>query len=147
MCGRRKISEFIQEGKLRFLAFMLFMAFLAQPAYCAGNEEPVGRPTQMGGFEGPVSGAHAETVEMAQKLHQDSRVVLTGHILSRVAGERDEYIFRDHTGEMCVIIEPDMFQGYTITPDVKVRLSGKTGKLASSPDTAKVRVKLLEIVK
>lgn len=131
---------------MRFVIVFVMLALFCAPVYAQGGDSPAGN-VKMGGFEGPVSGAQAETVDKAKKLHQDSRVALTGHILSRVAGEKDEYIFKDDTGEIAAIIAPEQFQGYTITPDVKVRLSGKIGKLASAPDSARVKVKLLEVVK
>lgn len=130
---------------MRFFVCLLLLAFLAMPAYAARDE--VAMPARTGGFEGPVSGAEAETVASALKLHQDSRVALTGNILSRVAGEQDEYIFGDATGKLPVYITEEQFKGYTVTPEVLVRLSGKLEKLAKTPDTARVKVKLLEIVK
>lgn len=130
---------------MRFFACLLLFVFLAAPAYAARDEAAI--PVKAGGFEGPVSGAEAETVASALKLHQDSRVALTGNILSRVAGEQDEYIFSDATGKIPVCITPEKFQGYTVTPEVRVRLSGKLEKLAKTPDAARVKVKLLEIVK
>ena len=111
---------------MRYILSLLLVACLAMPAYAAfkgGSEAGKG-----GGFSGPVSGAMADTVAAAKSLADDSRVVLTGHIVSQLAGSKDEYMFKDDTGEIQVEISPRVFKGNDITPDDKVRISGKIDK-------------------
>lgn len=129
---------------MKFLTTLILALVLAMPAFAAKSADgdaPTGR------FEGPVRGAQAETVEKAMKMPQDSRVLLQGNIVASVAGEKNQYIFRDATGEMTVIITPKNFRDNVITPETKVRLSGKLDKTANSPDTARLRVSQLEIIK
>lgn len=131
---------------MRVLIALLLAFFIASPALAAddsGKRDDAGK----GGFVGPVSGAQAETVERAMKSSNDSRVVLTGHITSSIAGEKNEYVFEDATGEINVNITPGQFKGNIITPETRVRLSGKVEKEASSPDTARVKVRSLEVIK
>lgn len=129
---------------MKFLMTLVLVAFLAVPA-AAADKTPASDQAELGGFEGPVSGAQAETVAKAKKLAQDSRVVVTGHIISRVAGEKNEYIFKDATGEMPVTITPKGFKGNKVTPEIKVRLIGKVDKQATAPDMARIKVSRLEL--
>lgn len=132
---------------MKYFITLLLLAFLAMPVVAAEKATPkAATEEQVGGFEGPVSGAQAETVEKAKKVAQDARVVLTGHIVSSVAGEKNEYIFKDATGQMSVIITPKGFKGNKVTPDTKVRIIGKVDKQASAPDAARVKVTRLEVV-
>jgi len=70
--------------------------------------------------------------------------MLTGNIIMRVAGSDDKYIFRDATGEIVVDIDDKLFGGRTVTPQTRVRLSGKVDKDLMEP--AKVDVKSFEIL-
>lgn len=129
---------------MKFFMTLILAAFLAMPAMAA-EKAPAAEQAEIGGFEGPVSGAQAETVAKAKKLAQDSRVVVTGHIVSRVAGEKNEYIFKDATGEIPVTITPKGFKGNKVTPEIKVRLIGKVDKQAAAPDAARIKVSRLEL--
>lgn len=130
---------------MKYLIALAMVAFLAVPAL-AVQKTPSQEPPVLGGFEGPVSGAQAETVEKAKKMAQDAPVVLTGHLVSRVAAEKNEYVFKDATGEIVVVITPKGFKGHTITPQNNIRLIGKVDKQASAPDAARIRVTRLELV-
>lgn len=122
-------------------AFLLFMA-LSVPVYAAEGGFSGG---SKGGFEGPVTGAQAETVDKAKTLSDDAPVVLTGNIISKVAGSKDKYNFKDSTGEIVVEIKNKVFRGRTITPDDKIRIGGKIDKDFNEP--VEVDAKILEIVK
>lgn len=133
---------------MKILSVVMLLALLAAPAWAAKEKSaPAEEQIEIGGFEGPVSGAHADTVESALKQAQDARIVLTGNIVSSVAGEKNLYVFKDATGEMQVVITPKHFKGNKITPKDQVRLSGKLEKQASAPDAARLRVRDLEVVK
>lgn len=110
---------------MRYILSLLLVACLSVPAFAAYKGPQAG---QGGGFSGPVSGSMADTVAAAKQLADDSRVVLTGHITSQLAGSKNEYIFKDDTGEIQVEIAPKVFRGIDITPDDKVRISGKVDK-------------------
>ena len=102
-------------------------------------------PQGMGGFQGPTAAADADTVAKALKAWDDAPVMLTGHIVERVAGSDDKYNFRDATGTIVVEIDHEVFAGRTVTPADRVRLSGKLDKEMMDP--TKVDVKILEILK
>lgn len=110
---------------MRYILSLLLAACLSLPAYAANKTQP---PAGPGGFSGPVSGSMADTVAAAKQLADDARVVLTGNIVSQLAGSKNEYIFKDATGEIQVEIAPRVFRGLNITPDDKVRISGKVDK-------------------
>lgn len=130
---------------MKYLVPIFMLAFLAMPVMAAEKAAPED-PAAMGGFEGPVSGAKAESVEKALKLPQDAPVVLTGHIVSRQAAEKNTYIFKDKTGEIPVVITPKGFKGHKINPETKVCLVGKVEKQASDPNAPRVKVSRLDVV-
>ena len=103
-----------------------------------------GPAAAQGGFQGPTTGIEADTVAKAQKIWDDARVELTGNIIQRVAGSDDKYVFKDATGEIVVEIDFEVFAGRTVTPQTKVRLSGKVDKDFMEP--TKIDVKHLEIL-
>lgn len=119
---------------MRLLLSCVMVLALAFPAMAA-----------QGGFQGPTSGVQADTVAKALKAWDDAPVMLTGHIVERVAGSDDKYNFRDATGTIVVEIDHEVFAGRTVTPADRVRLSGKLDKEMMDP--TKVDVKVLEILK
>ena len=123
---------------MKRLFALVLAATLAAPTIAAGFQGP--NSAQGGGFQGPTTGIEADTVAKAQKSWDDARVVLT----ERVAGSDDKYIFKDTTGEMLVEIDFELFAGRTVTPQNKVRLSGKVDK--DFMESPKVDVKVLEIL-
>lgn len=132
---------------MRYLLSFILVALLAAPAMGAKSAPQPGEEGPVGGFEGPVRGAQAETVEKALQLAHDSRVILAGNIIASVAGEKNQYIFKDATGELTIVIPPKQFKGQTINPETKVRIGGKLEKGPNIADGARVRVNQLEIVK
>ena len=129
---------------MRLLLSYVMVLALAFPAMAAqgGFQGPGQAP---GGFQGPTSGVQADTVAKALKAWDDAPVMLTGHIVERVAGSDDKYNFRDATGTIVVEIDHEVFAGRTVTPADRVRLSGKLDKEMMDP--TKVDVKVLEILK
>lgn len=127
---------------LRSLALLAALAApvaLAMPAMAApGGKAP-------GGFSGPVSGAQADTVAKALTLSDDAPVVLTGNIVSQVAGSKDKFIFKDASGEVRMEIERKVFAGQTVTPQDTVRIIGKVDKDLGKD--VEIEAKMLEIVK
>ena len=122
---------------LRSLALLAALALpfaLSAPAQAA-----------TGGFAGPVSGAQADTVAKALTLGDDAPVVLTGNIVSQVAGKKDKFIFKDATGEVRMEIDRKVFAGQSVTPADTVRIVGKVDKDLGKD--VKIEAKSLEIVK
>ena len=129
---------------MRYLLTFVMLAVLAVPAYAA-FEGPNSGGQSMGGFQGPTGGVQADTVKKAQSSWDDAPVVLTGNIVERLAGSDDKYRFKDATGQIIVDIDHEIFAGRTVTPQTKVRLSGKVDKDMMEP--VKIVVKVLEILK
>lgn len=126
------------------LAALAILGLLASPALAAFSG-PGADAAQQSGFKGPTSGAMAESVAKAKTLGDDSPVILTGHITSKLAGKKDDYMFRDDTGEIRVDIDHKYFPaGVQVTPETKVRITGKVDKDLGKD--MEIDVKSLEIV-
>lgn len=134
---------------MRYLVSFVLLAFLAAPVWAATEMAPVKFKDSIntGGFDGPISGAMAETVEKSKDLPDGARVLLTGNIVSRIAGEKDEFIFKDSTGEIPVEISIKKFQGKRVTPQDKVRISGKVDRGKKTANDIKIEVRMLELIK
>ena len=98
----------------------------------------------LAGFQGPTATAQITTVAAALKARDDAPVTLTGHIVQRVAGDDDNYLFRDASGQIVVDIDDEVFQGRTVTPQTRVRISGEVDRDAFKAPT--IDVKFLEIL-
>lgn len=133
--------------KLVLTAFLaLFLAVPAYAAYTGPESGSTGFKGPSVGFKGPVSGSQAENVAEALKLSDNARVSLVGTITSKLAGSKNEYMFKDSTGEIAVEIDNKVFRalGVEVTPDMTVRISGKMDKdFAKNPE---IEVKVIEIV-
>ncbi|GHD68953.1 YgiW/YdeI family stress tolerance OB fold protein [Jeongeupia chitinilytica] len=95
-------------------------------------------------FVGPNSAPLMTTAAEAAKAADDLPVVLEGYIVKQIQG--DHYEFRDNTGSIKVEIDHDKWPTQDITPQMKVRLSGKVdrSRLTGFED---IDVKLVEIIK
>lgn len=130
----------------RLMTLALLAAFALAPLSAQAAFKDQAAPTQEGGsFSGPVSGAMAETVASARELQDDAPVVLTGHLLSRVPGTKKKYVFKDDTGEITVKIGKKAMGGLNVTPQDKVRISGKVDKDLGKE--TKVKAARVEIIK
>lgn len=129
---------------MKYLMALFMLAFLAMPVLAA--DKTAEDPASKGGFEGPVSGAKAETVDKALKLSQDDSVVLTGHIVSRQVDGKNVYLFKDKTGEIQVIITSKVFKENKISPETNVSLVGKIDKQSAGPNTPRVKVSRLDVL-
>ncbi|MBM3117148.1 YgiW/YdeI family stress tolerance OB fold protein [Jeongeupia naejangsanensis] len=95
-------------------------------------------------FVGPNSAPLMTTAADAAKADDDVPVVLEGYIVKQVKGSH--YEFRDNTGTIQVEIDHDKWPVQNITPQMKVRLSGKVDRSKFTGFEA-VDVKLVEIIK
>lgn len=136
---------FLEEAMYKFVLAAILAAFILSPMPSMAAFEGPGAPDNQSGFSGPISGALADTVAAAKNLSDDSPVVLTGNIVSRVAGDDDEFIFRDKTGEIRVEIDKKAFAGQKVTPQDTVRISGEVEK--DFGKEVEIDVKRLEILK
>ncbi|MDE6734722.1 MAG: NirD/YgiW/YdeI family stress tolerance protein [Desulfovibrio sp.] len=130
--------------RLMTLAILAALALAPLSAQAAFKDQAA--PTlEAGIFSGPISGAMAETDASARELQDDAPVVLTGHLLSRVAGSKDKFVFKDGTGEIRVKIGKKAMAGLNITPEDKVRISGKVDK--DFGKEVRIKAARVEIVK
>lgn len=80
----------------------------------------------MGGFSGGQKPPKPTTVAEALKAWDDTPVTLTGHITRQV--ERDEFYFKDATGEIRIEVEDYAWNGQNITPKDEITIQGKVDK-------------------
>lgn len=127
---------------MRYILALALALFMSSPVLAA-FDGPGAAPAN-GGFQGPTSGSAADTVAAVKTMRDDTRVVLTGNIVSKVAGSKDEYMFKDATGEIQTEISDKVFGGLRVTPETKVRIYGKVDK--DFGKRLEIDVKNLEIV-
>ena len=134
---------------MKYLRTLAILATLAAPVAFALPAQAAfdgpGAKAAAGGFSGPVSGVQADTVAKAVTLGDDAPVVLTGNIVSQVAGSKDKFIFKDATGEVRMEIDRKVFAGQSVTPEDTVRIVGKVDKDLGKE--LEIEAKSLEIVK
>ncbi len=95
-------------------------------------------------YAGPGSEA-IKTVEEARKSSDDVEVVLTGHIVRQI--NREDYLFRDDTGEISVEIDGDDWGAIRepVTPEMTVRITGEVDYHRTEPTDIDVReVEIIE---
>lgn len=78
----------------------------------------------MGGFNGGL--ISATTVEQVKQLTDDSFVLLKGNIIKQVG--KEDYIFKDSTGEIQVEIDHKRWRGQVVSPTDLVEIAGKVDK-------------------
>ncbi|SMY16445.1 YgiW/YdeI family stress tolerance OB fold protein [Photobacterium aquimaris] len=79
-----------------------------------------------GGFNGPSVVPVLTTVKAASHADDNAAVELTGHIISSIG--KEDYMFKDVTGEIKVEIDNKDWRGVTVTPTTKVILRGEVDK-------------------
>ncbi len=77
------------------------------------------------GYVGPGA-ATVENVAAAHKAADDTPVVLQGHIVQRLKGEK--YAFRDDTGTINVEIDDEDWPAVAINEKTRVKLSGEVDR-------------------
>lgn len=129
---------------MRYILPLILALFLAMPVNAAFTGPGADGYAKQGGFSGPVSGVMADNVAAAKSLKDDAAVVLTGNIVSKVAGTKKKYIFKDSTGEIVIEISLKRFKGLNISPTNTIRISGKVDQdFGQEPE---IEVKDLEVV-
>ena len=126
---------------MRYLLFLALAVMLAVPVYAAETAAPA---LPGGGFHGPGGTVSTDTVAKALVAPNKTPVVLTGHVVERVAGKDDKYLFQDESGKIMVEIDHKVFAGRDITPESNVRLFGKLKKYPNKP--LRVDVKVLQLL-
>lgn len=79
-------------------------------------------------FEGPYTKADVTKAAQVTTAPDDTPCILEGHVLERVTGSDDEYVFHDDSGKIIVEIDHRVFKDQKVTPQTRVRLSGKVDR-------------------
>ena len=79
-----------------------------------------------GGFNGPSAVPVLTTVKAVSHADDNAAVELTGHIISSIG--KEDYMFKDVTGEIKVEIDNKDWRGVTVTPTTKVIIRGEVDK-------------------
>ncbi len=66
------------------------------------------------------------TVKAASHADDNAAVELTGHIVSSIG--KEDYMFKDATGEIKIEIDHKDWHGITVTPTTKVIIRGEVDK-------------------
>jgi len=90
--------------------------------------EFIGSNTQQKQTQGEFSGPSISktTVKQAKTLKDDMPVVLEGNIIQHLG--KDNYLFRDSTGEITIEIDHDDWNGVTVKPKDTVTIYGEIDK-------------------
>lgn len=118
---------------------LLAVSMLNATAYANGGfKDPQAVQNMNGGFVHDK--VQVDKIAQADSWKDDQFVVLEGHIVRQVG--KDDFIFRDTSGELTVEIEKKAWQGQTITPSDKVRVFAEVDKSWN-----KTEVEIYRIVK
>ena len=137
-----RFPRFDAGGSMRIAALIAFFFLLSSSVFAAqeGFQE---QGVHTGGFQGPLASPSITTVKQALNSPDDSPVILTGHILRREAGDHEQYLFRDATGDIVVEIDDMLFRERTVTPKTTIRIYGEVDREISKP--TKIDVKRFDI--
>ena len=92
---------------------------------------------------GPSANAVNTTIKKLNKIKDDQKIILKGHILTKVGHEK--YIFTDGTGEIRVEIDNEIFPQVPITEESKLEIYGEIEKdFLQSPE---IDVNYLKVIK
>lgn len=97
--------------------------------------------TSFAEFIGPGSTAAISTTTIAKEMSDSDPVVLTGYIVKQIKSEH--YIFQDEAGEIEIEIDDKDFEGITVTPSTKVKI---TGEVDSEWSETTIEVDLIELL-
>lgn len=97
------------------------------------------------GFQGPGTQDIITTVKEANKMRDDSNVILTGNIIKQLRHEH--YTFQDNTGTIEVEIDDDVWHGQQITPGTKVQIRGELDKDSNGTTIEVESIKIIKDIK
>lgn len=98
----------------------------------------MGRPARSAGFEGPGAGSVVTRAADVYAAWDDAPCELTGHILEKIPGRKNRYIFEDASGKVVVEIKHHVFGDFTVTPAHLVRLVGEVEIDSKYPNEVEV---------
>ncbi|MGQ0287426.1 NirD/YgiW/YdeI family stress tolerance protein [Pasteurellaceae bacterium 22721_9_1] len=79
------------------------------------------------------------TVAQAKTLDDDQLVVLQGKIVKQIG--KEDFLFRDASGEIAVEIDKELWKGEQITPNDEVKFYGEVDKSANKSRLKFIRLK------
>lgn len=74
-------------------------------------------------FEGSESFSYLVTVNSVYDLEDDETVVLEGYLLRKI--QKNQYVFKDQTGEIDVLISNQLLRNIKVKPDTLIRVQGE----------------------
>ncbi|MCL2845631.1 MAG: NirD/YgiW/YdeI family stress tolerance protein [Chitinivibrionia bacterium] len=101
--------------RLFFLAFLVCFLFVAN-IYAEGFTGPRGEANHEGM-------GRVVTASQAQRLRDDTRVILRGKILRSLGNSR--YVFSDDSGEITLEIDQEVWHGLSISENDNVEIYGE----------------------
>jgi uncharacterized protein (TIGR00156 family) len=75
------------------------------------------------GFEGPGVTLSVVPVNSINDLDDDDEVILEGYLVKKTG--KEEYLFKDKTGEIKVEVDDKKLRGMTVTPETLIRIKGE----------------------
>lgn len=93
-------------------------------------------------FEGPGASLAVVPVNSINELDDDDKVILEGYLVKKIG--KEEYLFKDKTGEIKLEIDDKKLRNITVTPKTLIRIKGEVD---SDWFTIQVDVDNVEIVK
>ncbi|HEY2451825.1 MAG TPA: YgiW/YdeI family stress tolerance OB fold protein [Scandinavium sp.] len=92
------------------------------------------------GFKGPASGQIG--IAQAKNLRDNVKVVIEGNVVKQIGDEL--YEFRDSSGMINVEIDSNLWNGLSVTPADKVRISGEIDKDWNSVELDAYNIQVLK---
>lgn len=114
-------------------ALLVALTLMVAPAFAA--------------FDGPNTMVVTEISSVAT-APDECLCILEGNIVEKVKGEKDLYVMKDTTGQICVEIEDVVFMDKDITPKDKIRAHGRIEKGSGvlSKDADLVEIYFFEVI-
>ncbi|MCK3655293.1 hypothetical protein A4G19_05835 [Pasteurellaceae bacterium Macca] len=133
--------------KKSLLTAIALSTLITTPAFAQGGFQNPNAPQQMH-HKGHQGGGFMNSTQAVSKVSEissmkdDQFIVLQGNIVNQVG--KDDFLFRDASGEITVEIERKAWQGQEITPADTVKLYGEVDK---SWNKTEIDIKRVEKIK
>lgn len=111
----------------KIIALASILAFssvaVAKGGFHDGTNQAQKPATQQGFYDESLV---VKTAKDALAANDDTPVALEGYIVKQI--DKDEFIFKDATGEIQIDVNKRAWKGQTITPQDKIEIRGKVDK-------------------
>ncbi len=122
----RRMKKLLVASVLVFSSMSVMAAQQSNQGGFSGPQEAAPLAQKQGGFNGPSAIPVLNTVKAASQADDNAAVELTGHIISSIG--KEDYMFKDATGEMKIEIDHKDWHGMTVTPATKIIIRGEVDK-------------------